>query len=333
MTILITGAAGFIGSRVAQSYALLGQSVVGIDNFNDYYSQDFKKARVQNLLTPYGVEVKELDISNGEALEQLIRKEQPTAILHFAAQAGVRLPLAQIGKYVQSNLVGFSNILEKSVMYKIPNLIYASSSSVYGNSMNLPYNENDLTIRPVSFYGATKISNELLANTIVRETSTRARGLRFFTVYGPWGRPDMAYFRLINAALNMQSFNLFGDGLATRDFTFVEDVVLTIGKLNLELQSRPPGFTDIVNIGGGNPASMQAMIDEISTQIGVPILLNKFMKHGNDVDNTDADTSYLQSLIGDQPKTQLREGLAKVIDWAVHREIKTQMPEWINSTL
>lgn len=333
MTVLVTGAAGFIGSKLAQSLSISGERVVGVDSFNDFYSISLKRIRVQKLLAPSGVEIRELDITNNIALKKLLEEIQPTSIYHLAAQAGVRLPLNQVKNYVDSNLVGFSNVLTNAVEQEIPNLLYASSSSVYGNSKNLPYNENDLTIRPVSFYGATKLSNELIVPTIVRGSSTRARGLRFFTVYGSWGRPDMAYFRLINSALNDANFELFGDGKVTRDFTYIDDVIFTIQQLALELSQRAPTFSDVVNVGGGNPASMDEMIDIISTYVGVKLKINKVGMHHNDVESTNADPSYLQSLIGVSPKTQLLEGLSNVIEWGRMNGVRESLPIWIKSSI
>ncbi len=333
MTVLVTGAAGFIGSKLAQSLSFSGERVVGVDNFNDFYSVDLKRIRIQKLLNPSGVEVREFDITDSIAVKNLLQEIQPTTIYHLAAQAGVRLPLGQIRKYVDSNLLGFSNILTSAIEQEIPNLLYASSSSVYGNSRNFPYKESDLTIRPVSFYGATKLSNELIVPTVVRGSSTRARGLRLFTVYGSWGRPDMAYFRLINSALNDANFDLFGDGKVTRDFTYIDDVVFTIEKLALELSSRAPTFSDVVNVGGGNPASMCEMIDAISTYVGVALKINKLDMHHNDVNNTNADPSYLQSLIGVSPKTQLDEGLAHVIEWGRMEKVRENLPNWIKSSI
>jgi UDP-glucuronate 4-epimerase len=333
VTVLVTGAAGFIGSKLAQSLSISGERVVGVDSFNDFYSIGLKRIRVQKLLAPSGVEVREFDITNNTALKKLLEEIQPTSIYHLAAQAGVRLPIKQVKNYVDSNLVGFSNVLTNAVEQEIPNLLYASSSSVYGNSKNLPYNESDLTIRPVSFYGATKLSNELIVPTLVRGSSTRARGLRLFTVYGSWGRPDMAYFRLINSALNDANFDLFGDGKVTRDFTYIDDVIFTIQQLARELSLRTPTFSDVVNVGGGNPASMNEMIDIISTYVGVTLKINKVGMHHNDVDSTNADPSYLQSLIGVSPKTQLLEGLSHVIEWGRMSKIRENLPNWIKSSV
>lgn len=333
MKILVTGAAGFIGSKAAQTLGHLGHTVVALDNFNDYYSPSLKRARVDNLLKPLGIKVQNIDISDINRIRELISNEQPHVILHLAAQAGVRLPPDQIHKYVQSNIVGYSNMLQVAIQFEIPNFIYASSSSVYGNSQNFPYKEKDLVLSPVSFYGATKLANELLAPTLIRNSNTKARGLRFFTVYGPWGRPDMAYFRLINAGVNKGVFDLFGDGNIVRDFTFIDDVIIAIVRLINDLENRIFGFHDIVNIAGGKPASLQEMILEISSQLNETISINKLEMHNNDVNHTSADTNYLKSLITDIPSISLRDGLSKVISWAKDLNNSLMLKKWVKSSI
>lgn len=333
MTIIVTGAAGFIGAHVAQSLADSGENVIGVDNFNDYYSKVMKQQRVAELLSPSGVEVLDLDLADNKATEHLIANVEPKLVMHFAAQAGVRIPQESVNKYVQSNLIAFSNVLTQCVRHEVADLLYASSSSVYGNSKFFPLSENDLGIRPVSFYGATKRSNEIMAPTLIRNSATRSRGLRYFTVYGPWGRPDMAYLRLINSALNGHSFNLLGDGLASRDFTYIDDVVASTTHLYKELTSRSPGFSDVVNVGGGNPYSMDQMITEVSDQIGQKIKINYLDMHGNDVLGTKASTDYIYSLTGTFPTKTLREGLRSVIKWASSPVIRQQLNGWIQSTI
>ena len=197
MKYLVTGAAGFIGSHLCQRLATEGNEVIAIDNFSDYYDINLKKLRVEKLLTPLQVNVLSVDISDKDAIDRLIASSKPEVVINLAAQAGVRLPTDQIHKYVNSNLVGFSNVLQSTVSNKIPYFLYASSSSVYGDQAAIPYTESEQNLHPNSFYGATKLANELLTPTLIKNSSTIARGLRFFTVYGPWGRPDMAYFRMI----------------------------------------------------------------------------------------------------------------------------------------
>ena len=333
VNILVTGAAGFIGSKVSQSLVKLGHRIIAVDNFNNYYSSALKRARVESLLKPLGVDVINLDICKRKSILDLIATKQPEIVLHFAAQAGIRLPNEQVSKYVDSNLVGFSNILLATIQSEIPNFMYASSSSVYGDSLNFPFSEKDLTLRPISFYGATKLANEILTPTLVKNSATKARGLRFFTVYGPWGRPDMAYFRLINAALNKKQFHLFGDGTIVRDFTYVDDVVNSILQLMEDLMTRAKGFHDVVNIAGGKPASLKEMISEISVQLNEEISIRTSEMHNNDVPVTSADTTYLRSLIPHIPTTSLRFGLAEVINWGRQPNFNILLEDWVQSSI
>ena len=332
MKVLVTGAAGFIGSMTSVSLIKSGHEVTAIDNFNNYYSNDLKKARVKSLLNPLGIDVANIDISDSNRIQEIIEFEKPDTIFHFAAQAGVRLANSEITKYVQSNLLGFSNVLLSAVNSQIPNLLYASSSSVYGDSNNFPYVETDLTLRPISFYGATKLANELLAPTLIRNSFTKARGLRFFTVYGPWGRPDMAYFRLISAGMNNTEFNLFGDGSVIRDFTYIDDVVSTVEQLASNLAKQKFGFHDVVNVAGGNPASLNQMIAEISMQLGNRISIAESRMHSNDVKKTLADTKYLESLSLDIPQTLIDEGISKVVRWASDGKISPKLRTWVESS-
>ena len=197
MKYLVTGAAGFIGSHLCHKLTTEGNAVIAIDNFSDYYDVNLKKLRVEKLLTPLQLKVLSVDISDKNSIDELIVNSKPEVVINLAAQAGVRLPTDQIHKYVNSNLVGFSNVLQSTVSNKIPYFLYASSSSVYGDQAAIPYTESEQKLHPNSFYGATKLANELLTPTLIKNSATIVRGLRFFTVYGPWGRPDMAYFRMI----------------------------------------------------------------------------------------------------------------------------------------
>ena len=333
LTVLVTGAAGFIGSHLIANLSESGENVIGVDNFNDYYSVDLKRNRAQNLLTTFDVPVLEIDLSDPNQVTKLIKDVKPSSVVHFAAQAGVRLPISQTNRYVQSNLQGFSNILIECIKEEIPKLLYASSSSVYGSSLNLPYSESDMSLRPLSFYGATKLSNELLAASLARNSNTKVRGLRFFTVYGEWGRPDMAYFRLINSALSGAEFTLFGDGAVKRDFTFIADVTKTVTKLLEQLDSEDLGFHDVVNIGGGNPVSMNEMISMISTHSDLDLRINRIGQHLNDVQNTEADPKYLQSLIGFVPATNIGEGITKVFGWANNPNVRNKLQNWISGSI
>jgi UDP-glucuronate 4-epimerase len=215
---------------------------------------------------------------------------------------------------------------------EVPNFLYASSSSVYGNSKQIPYSETSEDIHPVSIYGATKRANELLALAYVRQSKTRARGLRFFTVYGPWGRPDMAYFRLINSGINKTEFTRFGDGNVKRDFTFISDITNQISGLLKELQNRKQGFSDIVNIGGGNPHSLNDLIEAVNIGLGSNIQILNSGMNPNDTLYTCADVSLQKSLTGFVPQISLETGIQETIKWAQDKDIYAELDRWIKST-
>ena len=332
MKYFITGAAGFIGSAVSSSLAIAGNTVIGIDNFSDYYSKELKKQRVNDLLLPVGVRVMDYDVSEYDALSHIIQIEKPDFVLHFAAQAGVRIPLNQTQKYIKSNLEGFANVLQVIVENEIPDFIYSSSSSVYGDFAKIPFSEMDLNLRPNSFYGATKLSNELLTPTLLQGSKTRARGIRLFTVYGPWGRPDMAYFRILTAALKETEFDLFGDGNVERDFTYIEDVVSIVLKLSENLQNKDIGFHDICNIGGGRPLSINYLIEEIAKVTSMPINVQRKSRNHGDSVKTMADSNYLESLIGIHAFTSLENGLEKFYNWCAAPKNFDQLEDWVKST-
>ena len=219
MQILVTGAAGFIGSATAEALANSGIDVVAVDSFSPYYSIDLKEKRKEVLLTSNRIEFLEIDLSNPDSVSRLFEKRDFGSVIHLAAQAGVRLPLADWGNYTRDNLQGFSNVLTVASSRGVKNFIYASSSSIYGNSSEKQFNES-IVPAPVSFYGATKRSNEVLAFATSAVTGIKTRGLRFFTIYGPWGRPDMVYFRMVASALSKNPFDFYGDGTIERDFTY-----------------------------------------------------------------------------------------------------------------
>ena len=331
MKYLVTGAAGFIGSHLCQRLATEGNEVVAIDNFSDYYDVNFKKLRVEKLLTPLQLKVLSVDISDKNAIDQLIASSQPEVVINLAAQAGVRLPTDQIHKYVNSNLVGFSNVLQSTVSNKIPYFLYASSSSVYGDQAAIPYTESEQNLHPNSFYGATKLANELLTPTLIKNSSTIARGLRFFTVYGPWGRPDMAYFRMIANVVSGSEFNFFGDGSVERDFTYIDDAVNSVIELSKELDKRKPGYSDVVNLGGGRPLSMNYLLDNINKISKAEVKFNRQSSNSNDAKKTMSDSSYIQSLIGSKPETKLEDGINKTYQWALQSDISAQLNNWVKS--
>jgi UDP-glucuronate 4-epimerase len=331
MKYLVTGAAGFIGSHLCQRLATEGNEIVAIDNFSDYYDVSLKKLRVEKLLTPLQLKVLSVDISDKNAIDELIVSSKPEVVINLAAQAGVRLPTDQIHKYVNSNLVGFSNVLQSTVSNKIPYFLYASSSSVYGDQAAIPYTESEQKLHPNSFYGATKLANELLTPTLIKNSSTIARGLRFFTVYGPWGRPDMAYFRMIANVVSGSEFNFFGDGSVERDFTYIDDAVNSVIELSKELDKRKPGYSDVVNLGGGRPLSMNYLLENINKISKAEVKFNRQSSNSNDAKKTMSDSSYIQSLIGSKPETKLEDGINKTYQWALQSEIPAQLNNWVKS--
>ena len=224
MRVLVTGAAGFIGSAVSSSLHRAGYEVLGVDSFSDYYSVDLKKARVTHFLEKSGIIFKHIDISNYDEINKVVEEFKPESIINLAAQAGVRLKMNDFGKYIESNVTGYTNIARASLNNGVKNFMYASSSSVYGNTASLPYSESEESLHPTSYYGSTKRFNELVTPIMFNNSDVRVRGLRFFTVYGPWGRPDMAYFRMIANLYAGTPFQLFGNGEIERDFTFIDDV-------------------------------------------------------------------------------------------------------------
>lgn len=332
MRTLVTGASGFIGSAVCRKFASENHEVIGIDSMTDYYSPQLKKLRVNEFLVSSGANFQKLDISDSVKLNLLISEFKPEIVLNLAAQAGVRLSIRESNKYIESNIFGFSNLLQSVILNGIPNFLYASSSSVYGNNSISPYSEKEKNLIPTSFYGATKLANEILAPALARGSLTRTRGMRFFTVYGPWGRPDMAYFRMIANILTGSPFTLFGDGTVKRDFTYIDDIVNSIYLLAMELSSGPTSFSDIVNLGGGRPHSMNYLSQLIERELGQQIDLQHESENKNDVFETIADTQYLKRLVGFTPEIKLEEGIHKTIEWANSAKIKAQLSDWVASS-
>ena len=327
----MTGAAGFIGSHLCRELSLQANEVIAIDNLSDYYDTSLKKARIKNLLDSKGISFSELDICNRSALNALIKESRPDVVVNLAAQAGVRLPLSQVYKYVESNLVGFSNVLQSTVSNEVPYFLYASSSSVYGDQAAIPYTESEQNLHPNSFYGATKLANELLTPTLIKNSATIARGLRFFTVYGPWGRPDMAYFRMIANVVSGSEFNFFGDGSVERDFTYIDDAVSSVIELSKELEKKKSGYSDVVNLGGGRPLSMNYLLENINKISKAEVKFNRQSSNSNDAKKTMSDSKYIQSLIGSKPETRLEDGINKTYQWALQSEISAQLNNWVKS--
>jgi len=331
--ILVTGAAGFVGSHILKKLRDLGSDVYGVDNFSTYYSVEYKFLRLKSMGISPDADVIKCDISDYGKLDQLISSIRPEYIIHLAAQAGVRLSLTNSSSYISANVAGFQNIVRSSVENGVKGIVYASSSSVYGDSTPTPYKETSISLRPKSLYGVTKLSNELFAEIQSRSSNLRFRGLRYFTVYGPWGRPDMAYFRIASAALGQGKFTLFGDGTIKRDFTYIDDVVESTIALFRDLTKQDEKFNDIVNIGGSRPLKMNYLIDLISKRGSHQIDLAKGEECKLDSRITMADNSYLKSILGDLKFTDLEEGIENLMKWASQENIKPSLTNWIQSTV
>ena len=327
--VLITGVAGFIGHRLAlQLLENQEVEVTGLDSITDYYAVDLKESRLKLLKGRSRFNFHQIDICDTERLNSLLAREEFDCVIHLAAQAGIRLPFSEYSRYVDSNLTGFSNILLLSAQHKVANFLYASSSSIYGNSINFPLSESELDPQPVSFYGSTKLSNEILARGLTSNSEMKTRGLRFFTVYGPMGRPDMAYFR-IAAALNLnKTFSLFGDGAVKRDFTYVGDVVSSIISLCSNLSDQDLRFHDVVNVGGGRPCSMLDLVSTLENISGKKLSIKFAENIAQDVRTTVADTRLQKELIGTIPETSLEDGLREVWEWIENPDIASRLATW-----
>lgn len=325
-TYLITGAAGFIGSYLSKSLLDKGCTVIGIDNLNDYYDVKLKNARIE-MLKPYEkFSFIKADLSDKESIFQLFEKHKPNIVVNLAAQAGVRYSIENPDVYIQSNIIGFFNILEACRQFPVDHLVYASSSSVYGTNKKVPFEETDFVDHPVSLYAATKKSNELMAHTYSHLYKIPATGLRFFTVYGPMGRPDMAYFGFADKYFAGEPIRIFNNGDFNndlyRDFTYIDDIVEGIERLLSN-----PAIGDIqhkvYNIGNNNPEKLMVFIETLekalSNALGKTVQFDKIFEpiKAGDVPATYASTDLLQQAVGFKPETSIQEGLQKFADWYV----------------
>lgn len=312
MAILLTGAAGFIGAYTAQALLAAGHGVVGLDNFNDYYDPQIKRDRVAALCP--SLDLRTLDLTDRDGLAALFEEIRPTRVIHLAAQAGVRYSLENPHAYVDSNLTGFVNILELCRHRSVQHLVYASSSSVYGDSATPPFSEDQRVDQPRSLYAATKAANELMAHTYAQLYGLRATGLRFFTVYGPWGRPDMAPLLFSRAVLAGRSIDVFNEGRMQRDFTHVSDIVAGIlGALAHPSDADVPHR--VFNLGNHTPVELERFISVIEQAADRPARrVYKPMQPG-DMVRTMADTRRAHDAFGYDPATSLERGLPPVVAW------------------
>ncbi|OGB28544.1 MAG: protein CapI [Burkholderiales bacterium RIFCSPLOWO2_12_FULL_61_40] len=328
MKILVTGCAGFIGMHVSQRLLARGDDVLGIDNINEYYDTRLKLDRLEQLAGYSNFKFHKLDVADQSGISTLFSQEKPQRVIHLAAQAGVRYSLVNPHAYIDSNLVGFTNVLEGCRNNGVEHLVYASSSSVYGGNTKLPFNEHDNVDHPVSLYAATKKANELMAHTYSHLFQLPTTGLRFFTVYGPWGRPDMAPFLFAKAITEGKSIDVFNYGNMARDFTFVNDIVeglvrvvdkLAAPDLMFNTANPDPSTSNvpyrIFNIGNNQPTPLMEYIEAMELALGKKAVKNYLPLQPGDVPATAANTDELSAWVGFKPNTPIKDGVAKFVEW------------------
>ena len=309
MRVLITGGAGFIGSNLAKKLIDRGDEVVMIDNFNDYYDPQLKEDRIKKFLKGYTFKLYRGDIRDEKLLEKIFKKEKIDKVVHLAAMAGVRYALKNPKLYYDVNVMGTQNLLDMAVKYDIKNFVYASSSSVYGNNKKLPFSESDSVDTPISPYAASKKANELQAHVYSHIYKLPTTGLRFFTVYGPWGRPDMALFLFTDAIIKGETINVFNKGNMSRNFTYVDDIVAGIAAT---LDANLP--CAVVNIGGDKEEKLTRFIEVIEENIGKKAKKKLLPMQPGDVPATVADIKKLRKL-GWKPTTRIEKGIKNFVDW------------------
>ncbi len=326
--ILVTGAAGFIGFHVAKNLLALGNDVLGVDNLNPYYDVKLKEARLQMLTPSSRFSFQRASIENRDEIAGIFDRYRPDAVLNLAAQAGVRYSLENPAAYIDANVVGFGNILEGSRRTGVRHLVYASSSSVYGANTGMPFSVHDNVDHPLSLYAATKKANELMAHSYSHLYSLPVTGLRFFTVYGPWGRPDMALFLFTKAILEGRPIDVFNHGQMQRDFTYIDDIVEGVVRV-IAAPAKPndswtgakpdPGTSNspyrLYNIGNNSPVQLLDMISMIEKALGLKAVLNYLPMQPGDVPATAANVDDLERDVGFRPATPLSEGIARFVDW------------------
>ncbi len=316
MQILITGAAGFIGADLSQRLLSHGHEIIGVDNFNDYYDVALKQARVEQINKHKNASkfsMNELNIENRAQMSSLFERYKFDVVVNLAAQAGVRYSIENPQSYIDSNLVGFGNILEGCRQSKVAHLVYASSSSVYGANENFPFSESDRVDNPVSLYAATKKANELMAHSYAHLYNIRCTGLRFFTVYGPWGRPDMAPFRFASRMLKGEEIPVYNNGNMIRDFTYIDDI--TQGVVKIVESPQASNSYKVYNIGRGEQVQLMEFIEYMSQHLGVPAKINMMPMQDGDVPRTMANTDDLQRDFGYQPSVSVNQGVERFARW------------------
>ncbi|MBT4374107.1 MAG: NAD-dependent epimerase [Nitrospina sp.] len=330
MKILVTGAAGFIGFHASKRLLDSGYDVIGLDNLNNYYDINLKNDRLKILQEYDGFTFHKIDLKDQGEVESLFKKESPQRVIHLAAQAGVRYSIENPHVYIQSNIVGTFNILEGCRRNQVEHLVYASSSSVYGLNTKYPFSVHDKSSHPVSLYGATKISNELMAHSYSHLYKLPTTGLRFFTVYGPWGRPDMAYFLFTKSILASEPIDLYNQGNMIRDFTYIEDIVEGVCRIIKKIPDPNPNWSGsdpdpasstapyrLYNIGSNRPTPLMDYVKEIEKNLGVKAKLNLMPMQGGDVKKSHADVDDLVKDFEYSPKWNIQNGIKSFIQWYI----------------
>ena len=330
MKVLVTGAAGFIGMHCIERLLARGDQVVGIDNLNDYYDVTLKESRLSRIADHAAFRFHRVSIEDKEAMAGIFAEEKPDRVIHLAAQAGVRYSLENPHAYIDANLQGFMNILEGCRHNDVAHLAYASSSSVYGGNAQMPFSEHHSVDHPVSLYAATKKANELMAHAYSHLYGLPTTGLRFFTVYGPWGRPDMALFLFTDAIRNGRPIDVFNQGAMVRDFTYIDDIVEGVIRVLDKTATPDPDFDPmnpdpgtstapfrVFNIGNGNPTPLMDYIGALEDALGMTAEKNMMPMQPGDVPATSADTSELRDWVGFAPNTDVRDGVQRFVDWYI----------------